>query len=55
MTPGSAAAVGVERRISPPDAPLKAYVIPAGEEEVIARETAPVAQSLMSDCRGRGA
>jgi hypothetical protein len=32
-----------------------AYVIAAGEEEVIARETAPVVQSLTNDCRGRGA
>lgn len=36
----NAAAVGAEGCISPPDAALKAYVIAADEEPVIARETA---------------
>jgi acetate kinase len=36
----NATVVGVEGRISPPDAPLPAYVIPADEELVIARDTA---------------
>jgi acetate kinase len=36
----NAAAVGVERRISPADTPLAAYVIPTDEELVMARETA---------------
>jgi acetate kinase len=36
----NAAAVGAEGGISPPDAALKAYVIAAREESVIARETA---------------
>lgn len=36
----NATAVGVEGRISPPDTPLPAYVIPTDEELVIARETA---------------
>ena len=36
----NAAAVGAEGCISPPDAALKAYVIAAAEESVIARETA---------------
>ena len=36
----NAAAVGAEGCISPPDAALKAYVIAAAEEHVIARETA---------------
>ena len=36
----NAAAVGAEGCISPPTAVLKAYVIAAGEEDVIARETA---------------
>jgi len=36
----NADAVGVEGCISPPTAALKAYVITAGEEDVIARETA---------------
>jgi acetate kinase len=36
----NATVVGVEGRISPPDASLPAYVIPTDEELVIARETA---------------
>lgn len=36
----NAAAVGAEGCVSPPDAPLKAYVIAAAEEPVIAREAA---------------
>jgi acetate kinase len=36
----NATVVGTEGRISPPDAPLPAYVIPADEELVIARDTA---------------
>jgi len=47
----NAAAVGAEGCISPPTATLKAYVIAAGEEHVIARETASCVADLKNALR----
>jgi acetate kinase len=48
----NSAAGGVEGCISPPDAALKAYVIAADEEPVIARETASCVAQPKNALRG---
>ena len=47
----NAEAVGVEGCISPPEAALKAYVIAAAEEAVIARDTMPAVETAKHHLR----